>query len=161
VGFPWRVATGLRCLDLIEDVRRMREVERLTYKEIAARLGTSRSAVAGICHRNNIKGMDMSTAQHKRYAEKPKKIKALVVQPDKPVLSRPIKVPATTIKQEVWLPLPGSSPIKLVDAGANHCRWLVGHLEVCGEPGFPYCATHAARVYNQSEKRHEFKAAQQ
>jgi len=135
----------------------MREVEHLTYKEVAARLGISRSAVAGLCHRNNIKGMDMSTAQHKRYAEKPKKLKSFALVTT--ASNRTIKVPALPAKQEVWMPLPGTSPIKLVDAGANHCRWLVGHLEVCGEPGFPYCTVHAARVYNQSEKRHEFKAA--
>lgn len=134
----------------------MREVERLTYKEIAAKLGITRSKVAGICYHHNIKGMDMATAQRKRFAEKSTKAKnfALVTT----VSNRTVKVPALPT-QEVWLPLPGTSPIKLVDAGANHCRWLVGHLEVCGEPGFPYCTVHAARVYNQSEKRHEFKAA--
>ncbi len=56
------------------------------------------------------------------------------------------------LREEYWKPLPNSSPIRLENTNAHHCRWPVSedNHQCCGnpaKPGKPYCDTHCEIAY--------------
>lgn len=53
-------------------------------------------------------------------------------------------------KSRAWLPLPGTSPVTLVERGLHQCAWPVGETLFCGEPKVrlrPYCGVHCRLAY--------------
>lgn len=59
------------------------------------------------------------------------------------------------LKTAAWAPLPGTTPVSLLDLGRDQCRWPIGEVGApgfgyCGAPareGGPYCAHHHARAH--------------
>lgn len=93
---------------------------------------------------------------------------ALKVKPKaapKPAKAQPAFAPSVKVQHHppsvvaglhtVAQPLPLSRQLRIMDPGFRGCRWpLEGPMDVtsaetrfCCAPGFPYCATHAARAY--------------
>lgn len=139
-------------------------------------LVVSRNAVIGRCHRIKATGM---SRQRSPAAAKPRRkpmptsftpAERLFDKPETPVvrfetnpgcISRvplffaplPNLDPAIAIdKQHAFLPIPGTSPVTLMNLTFGTCRWPVsGSHErttlFCGcasQPGKPYCPSHAA-----------------
>jgi GcrA cell cycle regulator len=111
--------------------------------EISVELGSiSRSAVTGKMHR-------LKLASGKEQREKPKK-PPIVEAGRKGGFNPNFNIPpvrSAPASAKAWLPLPGSNPMSLLDAG-NRCKWPIGHdpiLACCevrsnGHPS--YCEAH-------------------
>lgn len=129
-----------------------------TYLEIADMLGTSRNAVAGLCHRLGVKlGKEQHVKAEQRGARRGGIIRRqqLGFTPDRKVklvkTTKPIPISAA------WRPVEGAEPILLYKTtnkkDHGQCRWPVGgvkdHLVVCGceVEAFPYCPEHTALAY--------------
>lgn len=139
-----------------------------TYLQLAQAFGVSRSAIAGVCFRADIRklkpaakaavvtrplpGDHLSTrltaeeapvdimAKRARSAQRPMQ--------RGPIMGPPLK--AVPIEGGVWSPLPGIDAIAFADTTASQCKWMVGHHLCCGAQvtrDKPYCPTHCAVAY--------------
>ena len=65
----------------------------------------------------------------------------------------------------IWQPLPGTTPVSLIDLTDMHCRWPIGDpvTGYCGcdrQPGSSYCATHFEMARpERAERQQKRKAA--
>lgn len=141
---------------LVPIIKQLVEQERLTFQKVSDQLGISRSAVAGIVHRNKIKATRKPTGG-KVAGRKYPKTKASPVAavhayaPDRIIRMTTSPVPP---KDQLWQPLPGVTPISLLDAKRDEgCRWTVGKHQFCGQPGYPFCAAHADLAYQHQDER--------
>jgi hypothetical protein len=99
-----------------------------TYREIAALLGTTRSAIAGVCKRNGIREPDYAWRVRVRravYGKLPPKPK-----PERPVKTEPVA--------------PNMRKLALVGLTRDVCHFPVGHP---GEADFFFCGADATSTY--------------
>lgn len=131
-----------------------------TYGQIAAELGTNKGTVAGVVYRarkalgrTSPAAVKVAPPKMERYRTRSMKRGVLVETPAEPI--------------EVWQP----SPVHLVEAGPNQCRWPLWKASapfsekfVCGnavEAGKPYCGhcnalSVAPRRTESFDKHHGF-----
>lgn len=58
-------------------------------------------------------------------------------------------------KSRVWLPLPESNPVSLLERGIHQCAWPIGEALFCGEPKLrarSYCGAHCRLAYVPPEE---------
>lgn len=146
--------------DLSKDERRVHldawRQDRLTYKDIAKMLGTTRNTIAGLVYRLDVAKLTPEEISVRQKPKKPPKERSVSTIPDiKVKIFKPSKpVPEKT---ELWQALPGTTPIRLLPAEKGQCRWPIGHRThtVCGQPtaeGSSWCPTHHAIVFLPAPK---------
>lgn len=117
--------------------------------QISKVLGLSRNAVMGKIHRLGLSARDQPSEPGKRHP----KANPLTPRPKdkkrRPKLTVVATAPEERInRQRVWLPLPDTSPVALLDLKSGQCRWPVETLDraeaaFCGCPtSGTYCAPH-------------------
>lgn len=147
----------LSIFDRIKAIEKAGSTGELTFSEIADELGVTKNTIAGMVWRYKINVVRRKVAKEKPpKSNVPVPISAIAATPA-PVVPKLIKVDElrkTLAKSDLWLPLPGSKPIKLMDAKPKEgCRWLVGYHQYCNEPGYPFCAVHSRHAYtNQGDR---------
>lgn len=146
-------------------VRQAIQIEGLTYKEAAERLGASRVAIAGVVERSTRRegGRIESTRKAPKPAPKKSRGGEAATRQRLVQLARARRgiankfvaaaVPVDTQdftppRPDAWEALPGSNPKRIEDYHRG-CRWPVGEAPVlfCSEPTGPehvYCPTHRA-----------------
>lgn len=157
--------TRIHSDDMIESVRKL-WMDGKTATEIGAAIGSRRSVVIGIVHRNKIKRADMMNHMNRReggrktnkqrWRDKPRKTPRPIVfgKGPKQLITR--KDIAAAIKPEPYLVMPDDPPkVRSVESLENHhCRWPVGDprdsdsFGFCGNvrlQPFSYCRKHVLR----------------
>lgn len=140
-----------------------------SYLRVSEHLQVSRSTIAGVCYRANIKAgpKPASTIQVASPVE-PAKPALRIVSSQPPTFraglgymtrkvfrpptppTPPSTAPQSLLHGDKWLPLPGTTPVAFVDTAQTQCKWTVGHHLCCGQTvkaGKPYCPTHYAAAY--------------
>jgi GcrA cell cycle regulator len=126
----------------------------LSGSMIAARLGMTRNQVIGkLCRMGKNLISTQRMPQRARIRQKPPapRPKHARLTPRAARAAQCAPSPVAIPHDQVWLPLPGSSPVALLALETNHCRWPVTAVsgQFCGcnkVPGLPYCAAHAKRA---------------
>ena len=141
-----------------------------SYLRVSEHLQVSRSTIAGVCYRANIKAVpkEASTIQVASSPEPPAKPALRIVSSQPPTFraglgymtrkvfrpptppTPPSTAPRSLLHGDKWLPLPGTTPVAFLDAAQTQCKWMVGHHLCCGQTvkaGKPYCPTHYAVAY--------------
>ncbi len=137
------------------------EEQHLSYSQVAAIVGASRVAIAGVVDRNDIKSPFAKAPRPKR-KPKPKPRPDPQVRFSRIAPTQPIALPAdlvdrTPLKAGAWTALPGSAPRPLHDLDTKDCKCPLGDgpFSFCGQPvavGRVYCAHHAALAYKPIER---------
>lgn len=140
-----------------------------SYLRVSEHLQVSRSTIAGVCYRANIKAgpKPASTIQVASPVE-PAKPALRIVSSQPPTFraglgymtrkvfrpptppTPPSTAPQSLLHGDKWLPLPGTTPVSFLDTEQTQCKWMVGHHLCCGQTvkaGKPYCPTHYAAAY--------------
>lgn len=145
----------------VEDKQRIRDFwnNGETASQIAARIGngTTRSAILGVLHRMGAKtGKRMPITVTKDQSlsgqGKSRGISAGILRRTEIRLDSPdFNSASPMLKGSAWQPLPGSSPVPLMDH--NGCKWIVGPDNLwCNEPkqgGSSWCPAHHARAFQK------------
>lgn len=154
----WKALTGPQKADLI---RPLILNDLLSYSQVAAIVGASRVAIAGVVDRNDIKSPFAKAPRPKR---KPKprprpdpQVRFSRIAPTQPIALPADLVDRTPLKAGAWTALPGSAPRPLHDLDTKGCKWPLGDgpFSFCGQPaavGRVYCAHHAALAYKPVER---------
>ncbi len=98
----------------------------MSASQIANEVGATRNAIVGFCNRNRDK-VQLSGATRKQ-AEKARRALAAGGSASTPT-PRPVKRAlrlAAAHRNGVWLPLPGTMPVHILDHVEGQCRWPVG-----------------------------------
>lgn len=155
------------------------------------RPGITRNAVIGKANRLGLllSRDDEAHRAHKRSADRLVKVKRAKPAPPAPkAIAAPSaapngkradppwlpkvksSAPLEPLSADVWAPLPGVKPCRLIDLDPDGCRWPVDgegaeHMMFCGAPGAamyearPYCAAHAAAERQRARKQRRGMAA--
>lgn len=93
----------------------------MSASQIASEVGATRNAIVGFCNRNRDK-VQLSGATRKQ-AEKARRAISSTTTP-RPV-KRALRL-AAAHRNGVWLPIPGTTPVHILDHVEGQCRWPVG-----------------------------------
>ena len=128
-------------------LRPLIEIDGLTYRQAADRLGTTKNSIVGVASRLKLK-LKAAHPPHGTSAPRgPRKARVsstvLKVRQSRASHSNRLPVPGypdgevadpTPIEGDIWLPLPGTTPIALENHHDSQCRWIVGARLYCGAP---------------------------
>jgi GcrA cell cycle regulator len=128
------------------ELRRMWDEEGLSSGDIAFIMGITRNAVIGRVRRLGLQMRDNKVQP--RFRPRKERAPETIKRRPRPLL--PISLPGDTrfMRGDAWAPLPGSSPVPLIDLEPGMCKWPVSedrpHL-FCGAAAHgPYCEYHHA-----------------
>lgn len=121
---------------------------------VAMNIGISRNAVIGKVHRMGLPlrrlKMPKTQARGRRWGGR--REASLARESLARIRSAPALKSAPMPHSEAWKPIPGTSPISLLELTDQTCRWPLGDdrpFKFCGclpAYGSPYCATHKANA---------------
>lgn len=165
--------TELSPLQKSEQAVQMTEVKGYSYSQAAQALGTTRTAVAGAIDRARMRAGNpprpprppRTTPENRKPSkagttaklrgstaiaqEKARRARALAqAKAHAPADEQEESVSRRLLASEIWQPLPGSTPVGLMER--TGCTWAVGENPTlfCNEPGvddrFHWCPTHYA-----------------
>lgn len=143
------------------------QVARILADEFGA--AYSRNAVIGVVHRRGLGGRETPSrpaklaTPHRTRPIRPVKPPVLrVINNAQTFVEPPPRPPRVEIKVGAFEPLPGSTPLPIMDRPSRGCKWPVGgegaDMLVCCElrvDDGPYCAHHAERGTVKTTKAHE------
>lgn len=125
----------------------------MTASQLSRSLGTTRSAILGLYHRNNVLvdryPLDVKGGRHPSLVRAPRMAKPPRV-PAPPELSPDVKSVEALLTPK---PAPTSRFVPLVDLERSDCRYVVSwdsealFCAAAAVPGYSYCSTHKALVY--------------
>lgn len=147
-------------------IRPLIEIRLMSYTEIAAIFGVTRTAIAGAAARNGIiapvRRSEPTGAKgaHTMHDRRPKKrpVRHSLVAPLLISLDNPPDFSAHPPRADAWNALPGTDPRPVHDHREHECRWPVGDhpARFCCAPTAPesvYCAAHRAMAYKPRETK--------
>jgi hypothetical protein len=127
----------------VEDIAHLRRWwGRRSATEIGNDLKRSKNSVVGKAFRLGLRGGQRSQQPQPKW---PPKLRAPRPPKSMEYVMRKKVQPPKVMPEDIWQPLPGTTPIMLVDLEPDDCRWPVG-AGFCGcfaDLG-SYCATHRA-----------------
>jgi len=106
-------------------------IEGLSASEIARELGggATRNSVIGKVHRLKLATRPSVVQRRDPKPPKPRKERKIVVKKEAPIRNDSYPIPglvaAPPTSADAWLPLPGSTPVK-VEHHRNGCKWPIG-----------------------------------
>lgn len=139
---------------------------KLSFRQVGARLGTTRNSIAGVISRSlltpaPIKPANTLANQYpkngaRKARKKPgasmgdnfrgKRVAAKIKRHQGFNAFKPLNPAAAPVPvAHAWLPLPGSTPVPLEQHREGHCRWPIGDAPMlyCNEPAEGiYCPAH-------------------
>jgi GcrA cell cycle regulator len=124
-------------------------------KMMALLPGRTRNAIIGRAHRLKIK-IPLPTILPPSLRWLPRKERPLPVKRVRPRAKAP--APPKQIPADIWAPLPGTTPVSMVDVETDHCRWPIGN-QFCGfcgcqkAPNSAYCATHSQIAFVKTTRQ--------
>lgn len=134
-----------------------------TAAQVAEKLGTSKSAVLGLAHRNGLnlgqQGVSPARAERKTANERramAHQAKEKAKEPrQRAAAPEPQPEPDKVDRRAAWLALPGSRSVPLHEVGAAECAWPLWNLDsepkvFCGagsQSSHHYCPAHMRLAY--------------
>lgn len=117
-----------------------------SYLNIAAEMRCTRSMIAGLCYRFNIK---------KTQAQKAKRPVVVKDRNNNPIIVVKRRVMPIVAPRPVRVGPVETGETTLLTAGPHQCRWIVHDHTMCGRYAerLPYCPEHRARAYIPWERK--------
>lgn len=132
------------------ELRRLWDEEGLSSGDIAFVMGTTRNAIIGRANRLELQKRGSTRVQPRIKPRKQRERSVSFKPRHKQFQLLPVSLPGDTrfMRGDAWSPLPGTSPVPLIDLEPGMCKWPVSedrpHL-FCGAAAHgPYCEYHHA-----------------
>ncbi len=112
--------------------------------------GRTRNAVIGAVSRLNL-----PHRQTKHSAFRKSRVRKSDAEPRTKRGAGELREARRLAKSRVWLPLPETIPVTLVERAKHQCAWPVGEGLFCGEvkvPARSYCGVHCSIAYLPAQK---------